>query len=105
MAKYYGTIGFSITEETSPGIWEKVVSTRQYKGDVLKDYISNKPSEYLNDDILINNIVSIVADRFAMEHFQTIVYVEWLGVKWKVSSIEVDFPRLKLTLGGSYNGE
>jgi hypothetical protein len=105
MAKFYGKIGFSVTEEKAKGVYEKVVTPKSYKGDILKDYINNKSTEYLNDDIVVNNTISIVADRFAMDNFSTIVYAEWLGVKWKVTSIDASKPpRLNLNLGGVYNG-
>ena len=30
-------------------------------------------------------------------------YVTYMGVKWKVENISVQFPRLVLSLGGIYN--
>ena len=30
-------------------------------------------------------------------------YVEFMGAKWKISSVEVQYPRLILTVGGVYN--
>ena len=59
-----------------------------------------------NDDIRINHRISILADPFAMKHFHSIRYVEWMGVKWKVTSVDpTKYPRLTLTLGEQYNGE
>lgn len=59
----------------------------------------------INDDVNISNIISIVADSFANENCSEIVYAEFLGIKWKVTDIEPQYPRLLLTLGGVYNGE
>lgn len=105
MAKFYGKIGFAISQETSKGVWTKSITPKIYKGDLLKDYINNKSTEYVNDDMVLNNTISIIADRFAMENYQSIVYVEWLGCKWKVTGVDAsNFPRLVLSVGGVYNG-
>lgn len=62
-------------------------------------------SESLNDDINVANEISIVADPFAMQNFHKMRYVVFMGEKWKVSSVEVQYPRLILTIGGIYNGK
>jgi hypothetical protein len=45
-----------------------------------------------------------MADAYANEHFFAIRYVEWAGVLWTVSMVEVQSPRLLLRLGEVYNG-
>lgn len=107
MAKFYGPIGYSITEETSPGVWtpEHLVE-KKYKGDVLQNYRKVSQGESINDDIDVSNRISIVADPFAMLHFHAIKYVKWMGAYWKVTTIDASQrPRLILTIGGVYNGE
>lgn len=107
MAKFYGPIGYSITEETSPGVWTpEYIVERKYKGDVLQNYRKISQGESINDDIDVSNRISIVADPFAMMHFHTIKYVKWMGAYWKVTTIDASQrPRLILTIGGVYNGE
>ncbi|MCD8159450.1 MAG: hypothetical protein LUD77_11390 [Clostridiales bacterium] len=105
MAKFYGNIGYGETAETSPGVWEEVITERKYFGDVLQFMRRWESGEGLNDDLNISNKISIVADPFAYEHFHTMRYVEWLGAKWKVSEVEVAYPRLILNVGGVYNEE
>ena len=105
MAKYYGNIGFLITEETSPGVWEETFVVHSYAGDILRSSSQQSPSsDKLNDDITIKNRISIVADPFAIGNFYNIRYVEWLGNKWKVTDVDVEYPRLILSIGGVYNG-
>jgi hypothetical protein len=58
----------------------------------------------VNDDLSVNNSISIVADEYANEHFFAIRYVAWAGTLWTVTNVEVQSPRLLLTLGGVYNG-
>lgn len=105
--KFYGPVGYGITEETFPGsgVWVDEIVERNYYGDVLKDYVKSKQGTSIIDDIDINNRLSIISDPFAMNHFHTIKYVKWMGTAWKVTSVDVQYPRLILSVGGVYNGE
>ena len=105
MDKWCGKVGYSVTEETEPGIWESKITEYEYYGDLVKNTIRRfQSSGEVNDNINILNNISIVADPFAYENFSHIAYAEFMGVKWKVSDVEVKYPRLILTLGGVYNG-
>ena len=104
MAKWFGVVGFAETVETFPDIWEEQIIKRSYYGDLLRNTRRLQASDQLNDNINIANEISIVSDPFANQHFHAIRYVEFAGTKWKVSNVEVLYPRLKLTLGGVYNG-
>ena len=104
--KYFGKIGFRSTGETIPGIWEETIVERDYFGDVLRNYRTlHTESKEINDDISLRNQISIVADQFAYNHFQDMIWVEFMGSKWKAQDIEVMPPRLNITLGGEYNGD
>lgn len=110
MARFCGKIGFRISSEseTEPGIWsEEVIPRGPYYGDVLKNYTRNSFDEYTTTirTPICNNSISVIADAYANENFQNIVYVEFKGGKWLVSNVEDQRPRLILTLGGAYNGE
>lgn len=104
MAKFYGMIGYVVTKETEPGIYEEVVVENAYYGDVLKDSRRLQERAKVNDDITISNRISIIADPFANNHFHSMRYVEMMGSKWKITDVEVAFPRLILSIGGVYNG-
>lgn len=104
MAKFYGIIGYVVTKETEPGIYEEVVVENAYYGDVIKDSRRLQERAKVNDDITISNRISIIADPFANNHFHSMRYVEVMGTKWKVTDVEVEFPRLILSIGGVYNG-
>ncbi len=105
MAKFYGAIGYITTVETKPGVWEEQITERSYYGDVTRNTRRWSDSSNLNDNLNIANTISIVADPFAYENFHSMKYVEFMGAKWKVSNVEVQYPRLILTVGGVYNGE
>lgn len=102
MAKFFGPIGYAETTETAPGVWSPSISERNYFGDVIKNTRRWQQGEKVNDDLLVNNIISIVADPFANENIQTMRYVKWMGVAWKITNVEIQRPRLILTLGGVY---
>lgn len=103
MAKFYGLIGYVETKEIEPGVWEDVVTEKTYRGDLLRNTFKNQSSENLNDDINISNEFSIIADPYARENFHLMKYICYMGIKWKILSVEVSFPRLILTVGGWYN--
>ena len=102
MAKWFGKVGYSITEETEPGIWEETIIEREYYGDMTSDRRKRQNSGEVNDDINLANVISIVADPFAYQNCSNMAYVEIMGSKWKISDVEVQRPRLILTVGGVY---
>lgn len=105
MAKFSGVIGFAVEdEETVPGVFKDSIVERRYFGDVIKNVSKMQNGENLNDNLTIDNRLSIVADPFANEHFYAMRYVSWMGALWKVISVDVQRPRLLLTIGGVYNG-
>jgi len=104
MAKFYGVIGYSETMETAPGVWEEVITERNYSGDVVKHSKRWQAGDNLNDDLILNNEISVVADPFAYQNFHTMRYIKWMGASWKITKIDVQRPRLILSIGNVYNG-
>ena len=104
MAKFYGNIGFAETVETEPGVWVEEITVRPYYGDLVRNTRRLENSGGVNDNVNISNDISIIADPYANHNFHSIRYIEFMGAKWKVSNIEVRYPRLILTIGGVYNG-
>lgn len=103
MAKYCGVVGYAYYDESKPFRSIENITEREYFGDVLQFKRRWENSEHQNDSFNVDNRISIVADPFAYEHFHAIRYVQWMGVKWRVTNIEVQYPRLILTIGGVYN--
>lgn len=105
--KFFGKIGFLVNtnNETAPGVRKPAIELRKYTGDVLRNNRVNQPSEYQNDDIKLNSRLSIVADMYIKQNYQSIVCVLWNDVKWKVTSIDISaYPKVYIELGGVYNG-
>jgi hypothetical protein len=104
MAKFFGRLGYGEPIQTAPGVWVDNVIERSYYGDVVRNARNLREGENLNPDLTVQNSISIVADAYANEHFFAIRYVEWMGVLWTVTTVEVQSPRLLLRLGEVYNG-
>lgn len=104
MAKWAGKIGFVHTEETFPGVWAEIVEERLYGGDFLTNKTGwQAASDQVNDNVRINHQISIIADSYATMNLSMIRYVEFLGNKWKVTDISIEYPRLILSVGGVYS--
>lgn len=103
MSKWYGMVGYGITNPED-GVWKLKVFERPYYGNMTRVASSSQQGDGLNDDIELKNDVSIIADAYAYQNFASIRYVTIMGVRWKVRSVEVQRPRLELSIGGVYNG-
>lgn len=106
MPKFSGKIGFIVTKEseTSPGVWNPENIERSCRGDIIRGTWSARNVSEINDDIILNNTVSIVADKFIQDNYSRMAYIELLGAKWRISSAELQHPRIILNIGGIYNG-
>lgn len=105
MSKFYGKVGFGITNEISPAVWDSDVEERYYYGEVKRNSRRLENGESINDNININNTIEIIGDDYAFNNFFNIKYIFWMNSFWKISNIEIQPPRLILTIGGVYNGD
>lgn len=104
MAKFFGTVGFAETVEIQPGVWKEEITEHSYYGDLTRNTRRLESSGGVNDNINVANNISIVADPFAIQNFHSMRFVEFMGVRWKITNVEVQHPRLILTIGDQYNG-
>lgn len=105
MARWHGKVGYTVTAKVEAGLYEEEeVMVREYSGDYSGFAWQNQNSGGINDNLVISGTVSVVADQFAYQNCSNISYVEVEGIKWKVTKIEPQHPRLILSLGGVYNG-
>lgn len=105
MAKFSGIIGFIETVEVEPGIWKPQTVERKYYADLTRNTRLYQQTDGVNDNINISNNISIVADPYANENSQYMKYVIFQGAKWKITNVNIQYPRMILTIGGVYNGE
>lgn len=107
MGLFYGPIGFveTIEEPSGSGIWVEKPTERNYRGEVSRyGKRWENGSQQVNPNLTITNTISIVADPYLSNHLYTLRYIKWLGGYWEVSSVDVESPRLVLSIGGVYNG-
>ena len=107
MGKFCGGIGYAIQVENPPGsgIWKDQIVEKIYRGDVILNQQRLEKTEGVNDNVTLDNSISIVADSFAYENFGYIKYVIWNGRKWKIQSLAINRPRIILQIGGPYNAK
>lgn len=106
--RFSGSVGYATNTQTSPGVWEDVFTERTFYGTVIRDSSrlgapSLVPPE-VNNSISLGNSFSLVGDAEAYENIEHIRYVRWRGSVWTVTDIEVQRPRLILTVGGLWDG-
>jgi hypothetical protein len=105
VAKWHGIIGYIKPVETSPGVYGVETIERNYHGNIIRNSRGwSTPSEGTNDNLTLNNQISIIADSFATTNSGFMKYAEIMGAKWKITNVEIQYPRLSLTIGGLYNG-
>lgn len=106
MSVFYGPIGFvdSIETPEGSGIWEEIPSERMYRGQVVKNHRRWESGDQLNKNLNISNTISIIIDPYLSNHLNTIRYVKWLNAYWEITSVDVEYPRMVLSIGGVYNG-
>lgn len=102
--RFYGKVGYGAPVETAPGVNSVVITEVSYFGDVVRNSRVLREGDRVNDDLSVDNSISIVADAYAIQNIFAIRYVEWMGTLWVVSHVDVQSPRLLLRLGGVYNG-
>lgn len=104
MAKYYGIVGFVTTVETSPGVWSEKIIEKSYKGDILRNYRRwSDSSDNINPNLSLDNIISIIADDFAFDNTYAMRYIQYSGAYWDITNVDIQRPRINLTIGGVYN--
>lgn len=104
MPKFYGTVGYAITTETKPGVYEEQIVEKKYYGEVIKLSRSLQSSNQVNDNVNVSVEISIISDPFAFLNLHAIRFVEYMGAKWKVTNVTPQHPRIVLSIGGLYNG-
>ena len=104
--KYHGKVGFWMDDvEVSPGVYKPEIIERTYWWEISRNGRRWQPDNRANDNLKIENTVSILSDLFARKHFASIRYVVWNEARLKVTNVTVDYPRIKLEIGRFYDGQ
>ena len=98
-----GKIGYARTEETSPGIYQEIITEKQYYGDVVRNTAESLDSNTINASIKLDNRISVLCNNYMSDNLGCIRYLTFKKSKWKISSIEIKDNRMIFTLGDLYN--
>ena len=101
--KFYGEVGFVKTIVNEVSVAEESVTLVPYYGEIIRDKRRIDSSDKIVKDISLQNEVSIVADKFMTDNLAWIKFVKWRGINWSVDSVDINYPRITLSLGGVYN--
>lgn len=107
--RWSGNIAFRTTSEnpTGSGVYKQTVTTKHFYGEVYRvsRRLSNSPNG-TNDDVSISVEINVVGNAYLSSNFMDMLYVTYLGKRWKITNADpTDYPNIKLSLGGLYNGE
>lgn len=105
MAKFSGLVGYVTTEQTTPGVWLPVETPKRMRGDIIRQSSSRQNDDKVNSDVSLNHRISLVGDAYSFGNYYNIRWIEVDGLKWEVTGIEIQRPRIIVTLGGPYNGQ
>ena len=59
MSKFYGAIGYAVTEEIRPGVNGEKITVRDYYGDIIRNTRQYQSSDNLNDNLNVSNEFSL----------------------------------------------
>jgi hypothetical protein len=105
--RFYGAVGYATDEETAPGVWTEIITEKMYYGEITRVTRRLEPAPpvpTLNENLVFDNLFSIMADAFAYNNFEKMRYINWNGSNWRINSVEVRRPRLILAIGDLWNG-
>lgn len=104
MARFAGLVGYVTQVESVPGIWSPEETSKMMKGDIIKQSSTVQNGDKVNSDVTLNHRVSLLGDAYAFDKYFNLKWIEVDGRKWEISSVEVQRPRLIVSLGGLWNG-
>lgn len=104
MARFAGKVGFGVSTEVKPGVFKDVITEKMYFGYFTRTARQANTISQINDELVREDTIEIVADSYASDNIFAIRYVEVAGTKWKIPNVETRGVRLLLRLGGVYNG-
>ena len=100
--KFSGHVGIAVERETTPGVFEETIEPRNCRGDLIR-LTRRMNTTPVVPGLSMGNTFSFIADPYTLDNFLNIRYIEWRGIKWAATSVELQRPRILVAVGGSYN--
>lgn len=104
MSKFSGLVGYVTQSEISPGVWSSVENSKVMKGDIIRQSSSSQNGDKVNNDVSLSHRVSLLGDAYSFGNYYNIRWIDINSQKWQVTSVEIQRPRIIVTLGGIWNG-
>lgn len=108
MTRFAGVVGYGESQEVPPGSgdYKQVVTERSYSGRVVTNSRRIQEEGKINPNLSLQNSIEIIADPYARDNMEKLLYVKWQGNRWKVDEVTVvtDTRRLLLRMGELYRG-
>jgi hypothetical protein len=102
--RYAGKFGFATKSEVRPGVWEDVITEREYLGDVIQRTERQEDESSVLPTAHVTTSFSVLSDGVLKERYSDLRYVTHRGVRWSVNSVIHKWPRLEIYIGEEYNG-
>lgn len=107
MGKYFGNIGYRIdvVDPENPDISKTEITLVKKRGEVLKNSRRwQDTQESINPTMICSNRIKFIGNSFDYENLSSMIFVEYLGSRWKISDVDLsERPKIIVTLGGLYN--
>jgi hypothetical protein len=103
--KFRTIVGFGFNQEVEDCEWEDVVEEKTYVVEQKKNMQRFVTGATTSGELKITNSYEIVGNSYLFEHIDDIRYLVLKGKRHIVETAElIDTPRVKVTIGGIYNG-
>lgn len=102
--RYSGKLGLSQQQETSPGVWEDVITERDAVGTVEQRTETLTIGDSILPQYRTTTSVSVLSDGVDKQNYSAIAYVTYLGKNWVAASVVMQYPRIVIYLGEEYHG-
>lgn len=103
MSRYSGAIGIKNQSVETDGIVDTTIEEIPVTGTIYKKAMSWSVGEASQNKLQSNQTISVIAPESVQNRLDGIVYATYLDIKWSIKSMEYIRPRLRLTIGGTYN--
>lgn len=102
--RWSGKLGYSEQTETSPGVWENVITEREALGQVKQRTEVLNPSDTVLPRYETSTSISVLSQGTDKIDYSNLAYVTYKGKNWVPRNIVEDFPRMTIFIGEEYHG-
>jgi hypothetical protein len=102
--RYSGTIGVASQTEISPGVWEETITEQDYIGEVVQRTEVLEEGDSIHSTQQTSTSISVLSRVVGFVNDSDLRYVTFSGMRWNISSVVNQPPRLVLYIREEYHG-